>query len=350
MIKRLGWFYEIFRSGSIPGIILIVVACFPDIAGATVCQPVGAPGAFVYDLTHAMTAQENTAGHEFDVSEMVVNRKSVICPGGSDRGNTDTYRSYRATKPLRETVGQWKYLQVNDYLEIALRGVDSATGEYYPPVDYFHEGHSLCVKQGCPFIADERNFTMRFKVIKPFIGAVNIPYMPLFNVYDTTNNYDPLTTIVYTIGYKGTITVPQSCEIQPDSVFDIDLGQIAQKSFVQGGAGNRPSGFINRPLTVKVSCVGGVSADALLNVRLEGTIAPGYPHALASDNQDIGVVITKPDGTTILNPNDINSIIPMQLQNGSSSVVIQSYPISLTGKSPDIGLFSTLAYLRFDFS
>lgn len=194
---------------------------------------------------------------------------------------------------------------------------------------------------------------INFKIRKTFIGTVFIPEQIIAQECITNGVAGvpcTLSNAAYTYRFSGTIVAPQTCNIQPGSVFEINLGQIAQRDFVEGGTGNRPKGFISRPLTVKVNCSGGIQADALLNMRLEGNVASGMPQALASDNSDVGVVITKADGSTVLTPNDVNSVIPMALNAGQANTTIQAYPVSLTGNAPDVGVFTTLAYLRFDFN
>ncbi|WP_234262401.1 fimbrial protein [Klebsiella aerogenes] len=250
--------------------------------------------------------------------------------------------------PIVSVSGAYSLVKMNDYMNAGLSY--EFQGSYHFPVSHVQIA-PFGIECGQEEVHGSTSYSARIQITKPFIGSMS------FNAIlgrQCQGSEDGACTqhaeAWQSIGIRGNIIVPQSCNIVPGSTFDIDLGQISQKTFVQGGAGNRPTGFINRPLTVKVQCSGGVQTDALLKVRLEGAAASGYPQALTSDNPDIGVVITKPDGSTVLMPNDINSVIPMQLQDGQGNVVIQAYPISLTGKTPTVGVFTTMANLRFDFT
>lgn len=317
---------------------------------------VWSPGAVMYDegTVQIHNPLNNTTGHTANATQSITSGGysfQDVCNAGETAATTPSYIRVTTPFPQEATVGNYHYVKGNNaYLYFGA----SATTEgrtVYAPVEralWDSAGSTVACNQSFP-TGKPVSWTMSVYVAKPFIGTVNINEPDIFQVYVGGGN-DSLSHLAYTVGFRGTVVVPQSCEIQPGSVLEIDLGQIAQKDFVRGGTGNRPSGFVNRPLTVKVSCAGGVRSDALLSMRLEGTAASGYPQALTSDNPDVGVVITKSDGSTVLTPNDLNSVIPLQLQKGMGSVVIQSYPVSLTGKTPATGLFTTLAYLRFDFT
>lgn len=273
-----------------------------------------------------------------------------ICTNGDTIADHSTAQMKVTTSyPIVTTSGAYQYIKANsDYLYYSARAVYNGK-VIYAPAEPFLTGDSNKVACGESHRAtNPTEWHLSIYIAKPFIGSVDINEPVLYSEY-IGGGGDSLTHVTYTVGFTGRVIVPQNCEVQPGNSFEIDLGQISQKAFVQGGAGNRPQGFTARPLTVKVSCAGGVQADALVNVRLEGAAAPGYPQALTSDNPGVGVVVTRADGTVLV-PNDLNSTIPMQLQDSQGSVVIQSYPISLTGSAPAVGTFTTLANLRFDFS
>lgn len=299
-------------------------------------------------------SQHNVIGYTQESNQSITNGSYTFidhCSGNEGPMADGASAMIRVTSPypVQKTVGSYKYVKSNsDYL---LFGASGHTGNHtvYAPTtstSWGTPGEATCNTSNPT--KEPVSWTLSVYIARPFIGTVNINEPNLFTAY-IGGNGDGLSNASYHIGFQGTMVVPQTCTIEPDSVFQIDLGQIAQKAFTTGGAGNRPTGFINRPLTVKLSCAGGVQQDAALTMRLEGTVVSSHPQSLASNNADIGIIVTQPDGTTILQPNDINSFVPFKLANGSGSAVIQSYPISLTGRAPAVGLFTTLASLRFDF-
>ncbi|WP_213793652.1 fimbrial protein [Klebsiella aerogenes] len=300
---------------------------------------------------------DNVAGYEKDDAAAwntgaFASNITCDCPYGY---NAARFFSAKPLGAAGSVIGGKYFYKATDYLEIATSVFIAATIQQYIPAPFTNYSNRASDGSGCAGgtldqlgTGNKGKIDIRF--IKPFIGESYFNNIPILDIYVNKSGTAPLTTPYLRVNLTGSIVVPQYCEVQPGTTLELDLGQITQSSFVQGGVGNKPSGYINRPLTVQVTCAGGVQADALLNVRLEGVAATNYTQALASDNPDIGIVITKPDGSTILKPNDLNSSIPIQLQNSQGNVLIQAYPISLTGQTPAVGTFTSLANLRFDFS
>jgi P pilus assembly protein, pilin FimA len=334
-------------------IIATVFGLFSTLTQAASGYLLFAPFEQVFELNKTLTAAQNSTGAttEGNVSSSGSYKNICIDSDGNSLDGVE-YIYADTLLPIVINTSTFKYVKAsNDYLYFGASRALNGTTHYFPTngkekwvTDY---GHTCNVTSRS--VSQQR---VSVYVAKPFIGSMTINEKRMFRVSigagpAFTGAQDQTS---YYVDFSGSITVPQSCEVQPGNTFEIDLGDIPQNAFVRGGAGNRPAGFTSRPLTAKVQCSGGVQADALINVRLEGPAAANYPQALTSDNADIGVVITKADGSTILMPNDLNSIIPMPLTTGQGTVTIQAYPISLTGKTPAVGLFTSLAYLRFDFS
>lgn len=244
----------------------------------------------------------------------------------------------------------WVFQNMDDYISVAV-AMSQTCGYIYAPFNRRQWRSTTCQDLLSAHRWAATNWYSQIKVLKPMIGGTysSTKLLGTWRICNTDSscNAGQVAALVY-LNYN--ITVPETCTIVPDSIFQIDLGQIAQKNFISGGAGNRPTGYINRPLTVKVMCAGGVEQNASLTVRLQGQASSAYPNALVTDNSAVGVVITKPDGTTPLIPNNTSSTIPLQLTGGNGNVTIQAYPISLTGTAPAVGLFTSLSVLRFDFN
>lgn len=318
---------------------------------AAVCSVTSAFAAttVTLSLNNTLTATTNTAG-------TVIPSSTFRVPGFFVSYTCATYCStsfsdINGSIPTYQTrPSDWVFQTMDDYISVAV-AMSQTCGYIYAPFNRRQWRSTSCQDLLGAYRWAATTWYSQIKVLKPMIGGTYsstklLGTWRLCNT-DSSCNSGQVAALVY-LNYN--ITVPETCTIMPDSVFQIDLGQIAQKNFVSGGAGNRPTGYINRPLTVKVMCAGGVEQNASLTVRLQGQPTTAYPNALATDNSAVGVVITKPDGTTPLVPNDINSTIPFQLSGGTGNVIIQAYPISLTGTAPPVGLFTSLSVLRFDFN
>jgi len=311
---------------------------------------------FTYDLGRTTFTQDiNQTGHSsgamnFNISDSV----RLTCTCDVD-GSGEPSWVFSASSPLPMS-GYSQFYKINEYLGMKVEFYDSVAGYKAVP---FNDWKTHGETKQC---SDFKNYSasdvtgsqgrIQLVVLKPFIGTTIIPntivanFWSCFTQYGTCTPYGP---VAATVSFTGTVVVPQTCTIEPGTIFQIDLGQIAQKNFVSGGVGQRPSGYVNRPLTVKLKCAGGVQSNANLTLRLQGTSSNNFSNALSTDNPDIGVVVTKPDGASALTPNDLNSLIPFNLNNGEGNVVIQAYPISTTGQAPKVGNFSSLSTLRFDF-
>ena len=173
-----------------------------------------------------------------------------------------------------------------------------------------------------------------------------IPRATMFRVYVTTTSSDPLTTPVYTISYSGTIQVPQSCEINAGNVVEFDFGDIGASLFSKAGIGNKPEGISAQSKTIAIKCTN-VEANAMLTMRVEAEKVSGS--ALVSDNADVGFVIANSNGVP-LTPNNLTSKIPFRLDDSAQAQVgIRAWPVSVTGKKPAEGRFTSRGYLRVDY-
>lgn len=315
---------------------------------AQVCQNVNnTPSTVDYDLTTTLTAAQNRAGETVPLVKSQSGNVQVTCPSGSAPG-LRTLRSYVSQYPVVETDGRWKYIKLDpDYLEAAMRIDNSAVGEIYPPQKYVPaEDNSEEANKGAPFAIRDANLTFQLKIAKPFIGSVSIPPKTLFSVYVTTLPNDPLTNVVYNIAYSGTVTVPQSCEINAGQTILVNFGSLYSGNFTH--AGEKPTGVRTRIFNVPVTC-SGVDSTVSLNLSLQATADTHFTQAIASDNPDVGVVVETRDGVA-LTPNDTGSAVPFVTDEaGKANIALQAYPVSTTGEVPAEGTFTALANLRVDF-
>lgn len=299
-----------------------------------------------YDLSNSFNSSNNAVGKIVELKKNFSNQLYGVCPvHSSGISNNMTKRSYTTDLPIVETIDQYQYLPINEYLVGAMKITDSYAGDFYPPVKYVQMGMHPNVSKGQPFPIEDSNFTFRVKVIKPFIDFVPIPKKTMLTVYITTGSGEPLNIPVYNISYSGTITVPQNCTINTGDVLEINFGEIPAYAFSQAGAGGKPANVNKQVKTLAIQCTN-IEAQAMLTLRLEAEKASN--DMMLSDNPDIGFKISD-QNDQILIPNSINSYIPFNLLQQPANVTIKAWPVSSTGNTPEIGPFRSRGYLRVDF-
>lgn len=304
-----------------------------------------------YDLTTTLTKEENQQGKSVELVKSQDVGVEAICAQHPD-GDSRTYRSYKSLFPVIFTEDQWQYMSLDPvYIAGAMRITDSDIGDYYPPADYVHMGKDWRVDRedlGEPFPVYDSNLVFRIKIVKPFIGTVIIPAKVMFNVYITTANTDPLNTIVYQITYNGAVTVPQNCVINAGQTITVDLGKLNSSSFTT--VGEKPDNAPVKTFNVPIECNADVISPAHLTLRLVATADSNVGQALATDNKDVGIVVTNESGKVMI-PNDASSTADFITDSsGHADVTLKTYPISTTGNAPAEGIFTALACLRIDFA
>ncbi|EJM9603375.1 TPA: type 1 fimbria D-mannose specific adhesin FimH [Escherichia albertii] len=328
--------------------LILVVTCLwlTCPAWGTVCENYdGAPTDVYYDLSNVFNSTNNQPGQI-----VVLPEKSgwvgvtAICPVGTLVDYT--FRSYVTNFTVQETIDNYQYLKLNDYLLGAMSLDDSIMNTQYPPKNYIQMGRYENVKNHLPFGVMDSHLIFRLKVIRPFINMVEIPRQVMFTVYVTTTPFDPLITPVYTISFSGTVEVPQNCELNTGQIVEFDFGDIGASLFSEAGPGNRPDGVMPQTKSIAIKCTN-VAAEAYLTMRLEAETVSGQE--MVSDNPDLGFIIADQNNMP-LTPNDLNSIIPFRLDTqAAASVTIHAWPVSITGLKPTEGPFSARGYLRVDY-
>ncbi|MCP8467030.1 fimbrial protein [Pseudomonas sp. ZM23] len=327
----------------------LVLGVFSQSSHATICKPNPGPDpvAFNFDLSNVFQASNNQVGQTIDLTLHPGSQgASALCLGAIVGVETTTYRSYRTTQSVVFNDGPWQYLQLNDYLQGAVRLTDTAAGTYYPPIDYVHMGESLAIGTTYPLFVNDADMTLRLRVTKRFTDFVPIPRMKLFDVYVTTKNTDPLTTVVYTINVSGNIRVPQTCELDVGQTVKFDFGNISAAAFAAAGPGGKPDPVSPQSHNIAIKCTN-IDAQALLTLRLEAKRSNA--DMMVSDNPDVGFKVADSSSVPLM-PNNIASFIPFQLDDAASALVrIIAWPVSVTGQRPADGPFMASGYLRVDY-
>ncbi|WP_142478657.1 fimbrial protein [Klebsiella oxytoca] len=268
------------------------------------------------------------------------------CDCGSDVTGT-TY--FRATVPglvATQTRSGLNYYQLNKYLEIASElFIAGGVNQYLPtPIqdksNLNNQGYA-CNPGGTLFNTGSVGYISLY-FTWPFVGQVTIPPTVILNVYGSrkTGSYSsiPLTQI----SMSGSVTVPQSCEINTGQPINIDFGDIAANNFKTSG--QMPTGFTPHVVNMTVACTN-ISSGVKIALSFQGTADTNDSTALATTNSDIAVRIENITGVKIP---VISGMLPVNLnyatQQGDTTMKI--YPINTTGNVPDGGGFTATATIQ----
>lgn len=325
----------------VSGLLLLVISS-RGIAGQ--CSYVSGAQGVSYDLSKNLGAGGSQAVRAFRLQSGSTQVTQIRC--AADAGDIRLYRSYVALAPVAYTQGNEQYLRLNDALSAALKITVPSGETFYPPVNNVHTDDKRCGESGCNLSVTDGSLSFKIRLDKPFVGRMVIPNLPVFSVYATTQDGDPLIRPIYQIKYSGAVEVPQSCELDAGTTIVMDFGGIGAPRFFRAGAGNKPAGVNPQSHTVAVKCKN-TAAQALLSLHLETASAVG--NAMVSDNPDVGFVVAD-SAQRPLTPNNPDSKIKFQLDdNSAASVPLMAWPVSVTGKTPAAGKFTAEGYLRIDF-
>lgn len=253
-------------------------------------------------------------------------------------------------KQIVHREGKFNFIKYDDYLQLAMF-TSFDCGDHYvpysaPSVDkdcsiwHFREGQEIW--------KGTSKFTVKLRVTKPMINGT-YPIDTLIARYWMSSHNWGHDTLLASYYFRGVITVPESCIIQPGEIYEVDLGEIPKSDFINSTVGQKPLGYVSNPYNINIKCSNGVNDNAKISVRLTGNTANNNSNALASSNPNVGIVVTKNTENEVLKPNDINSIIKLNLINGNADFTIKAYPTKLSSTPLSAGPFEASAVLRFDF-
>ena len=116
-----------------------------------------------------------------------------------------------------------------------------AAGTLYLPTNYAYMGTDDSVNAGKPFYIRDSNPVFQLKIAEAF--RRNRHYHSEDHVQRLRDDRDErsLSNVVYNIAYSGTVTVPQSCEINAGQTILVDFGSLYSGGFNprRGKAGER---------------------------------------------------------------------------------------------------------------
>lgn len=139
---------------------------------------------------------------------------------------------------------------------------------------------------------------------------------------------------------------PESCEVSMTNSI-VDFGEIGDKDFSDAGVGNKPEGVTPQQRTLEIQCTN--NAPEVTRAYLLLTSDKSSGEIIVSDNADVGFIISK-DNTGPIYPNDFSKLVSFELNSDKSSrMSVEIQPVSVTGKTPETGIFSATAVLNIIF-
>lgn len=141
---------------------------------------------------------------------------------------------------------------------------------------------------------------------------------------------------------------PVSCELNMDNNI-FNFGDISATAFQAAGAGGKPAGVNTLKRTLNISCTSATSSRAYLRM----TTSKASGNMLVSSNDDVGFLMSAGEDDPAVNPltpNLSSSRYPVTLDSsGRASVAINAFPVSVTGKKPVAGSFTSNALLEISW-
>ncbi|MFI3014246.1 fimbrial protein [Klebsiella aerogenes] len=292
--------------------------------------------------------EQNVAGQTFDSAASWDTGKKipVIC----DQPNSASGRRFTATSPLPESSndGTRTWYRVNEYLDTAIK-INAAGLRYVPFANvYTARGNDA---NGNSQMTAGASGVIDLKIVRPFVGTTSFNNIHIADLFLSHKSgvYSP--NPIANIYLNGTVAVPQNCTVNAGTIISVNLGTVYASDFK--APGEKPVNYTPKSFSFPVQCNYGASL-ANLTLRIDGTASADNSNALQSDNPDVGVIVTDDHGT-VLAPNNLNSALPLHLNqvgddNYTTTVTLEAYPVNTTGTPPAEGTFTTLALLRVDFA
>lgn len=246
--------------------------------------------------------------------------------------------------------GKFNFIKYDDYIQLAMF-TSFKCGDYYVPYSTpsLNDDCSPGVfTEGSESWKGTSKFAVKLRVGKKMINGTYSIDTLIARYWMSSNDWgkDALLANYY---FKGSITVPETCIIDPGEVFLVNLGEVSARDFLDSNEGVKPNNYVVRPYELNISCSNGVSENAKIAISLTGQVDSNYSDALASSNPSVGVIVEKDGSGQVWRPNDKSSTVNIDLINGVADFKIWPYPSKVSSDSLSLGPFESNAVLRFDF-
>lgn len=324
--------------------LLILCAFLPSYAFAATgfCTTTGGPKIFYVDAsTSVANPDDNQAGKTFTERFGSSESYSAHCDCDDSDLNKDPHPGvyykgeYLAPANL---YGSGYFIRVNDNIDLAAAINIANVGDVQVPfTDTWNKKNNGCSLNS---FTTGQSGSLTFRISKPFLGQMVIPQMAVAAIYGTVRPGQYSSEPMAKVFVGGTVTVPQSCEINAGEVISVNFGTIFASNFTTRG--HKPDGFVDKKTAIAYICKN-ISDGVVLTMTFSGAPADGMPEALATNNPDVGVLI-KNDSEQVIPVNTGEEPMPLDpstdISRRTGTVDILTAPVNLSGKTPQNGVFS----------
>lgn len=238
------------------------------------------------------------------------------------------------------------FYSINKYLEVATELYVGGYRKKWIPTPFNNEDNefpSAC--SGVTNWISGANGYVSLYFTRPFVGQVVIPSTKILDLYGTkvSGSYGgmPMSSVYM----SGSVTVPQSCEINAGQVINVKFGDIMSNDIKTPGA--IANGFTPKVVDMTLVC-NNISNGVVVSLSFSGEPSAD-PTALKTDNNDIGVRV-RDANNNIVPP--VNGSLPVTFdyssQTGTSSMSLA--PMNVTGNPPAIGQFNAVATINAEIN
>ncbi|WP_380183014.1 fimbrial protein [Kalamiella sp. sgz302252] len=265
----------------------------------------------------------------------------------------ESYISAYSPLPIlgKQTSEGGEYYQLNEYLAISAKVF--VLNNDMVPIPFTNVNNKRYALQkscknsaGHTFESGSRG-SVDLYFIRPFVGVTTIPLTKLVEVHIATENGVVTPEAAAEVYMSGTVTVPQSCVINPDeSQITVDFGDIFSTDFKTAGAKPDSVNIINKQLTLKCS---NISEGVIVSLSFQGNQDPSFSDALKTTNSDIAIRMVDKN-SNIITPNSGLLGVDFDYPSNEGSTEINFYPISTSGEAPEVGEFEAHATIRAEIN
>jgi type 1 fimbria pilin len=239
------------------------------------------------------------------------------------------------------------YYSLNPYLEVATELYVGGNKKKWIATPFNNEDNefpSAC--SGVTNWISGANGYVSLYFTRAFVGQVDIPSTKVLDLYGTKVSGSYGGVPMSSVYMSGSVTVPQSCEINAGQVINVDFGNIRSNDIKTPGA--IATGFTPKVVNMTLAC-NNISNGVVVSLSFSGEPSSGDPTALKTDNNDIGVRV-RDANNNIVPP--VNGSLPVTFdyssQSGSSSMSLA--PMNVTGNTPAVGQFKAVATINAEIN
>lgn len=339
---------------------LFFAAFFLQAAPTGYCVPDNGKYHNYFTVAEQLTTLDNLVGmqHMIDMNNSTTSFKGTCyCQTGKNESYDHAYITSVVNPALQPTTSRnnISYYYLNKYLDIGLQIYILGVGYTTVPFDHLPNdigGTYRChngVSSQTTFYSGGSGFIYLY-VKKQFTGTITIPSMVMANIYATIDPRTVSNEIISDVIVQGSVTVPQTCEIDEGQAIMIDFKSILASEF----SANRRQAVSSRKITrqVNIKCSNMMFTDTL-GASFHASAATADSTMVATDNPDVGIKIYDKHNREInVNGGELEAEttkMPVTLEGETlGTLTFSSAPASATGSRPAPGPFNGTATLTIE--